>query len=398
MRKTKGFIVLVLILLMLTQLCACRISLPEPMEMSSADEAEAMGFAAGNYEDEMTVGSYAFFDVKIKIDYEYAVKWSSSNPKVATVDSNGRVDARSVGEAVITASAKKASVDFKVTVKKAKPVTLCDSTAFVKNEDAVKSNSANVNDANLYALLVNKSTCCVTAYTYNDKGIYNIPVRSMVCSVGKNTAEQSSNIESREAWRYTDKYIYQYATSFSDYCFSSAPYSSYDSSSLVEEEYNKIGTVCTDGNIWLSVADAKWIYDNCSDTTLVKVSGTANDPLGVPSALKLGDNSKSRQWDPTDPESSNPYKKSVPYFQGTEEKTIPVDGTFDAYDSVVAFDTCGNKVSNKIRVEGVVPCDRVGTYIITYTYTDSLNRTGRADRTIKVVSLEEYNNLNNPTE
>lgn len=394
MRKLRSITAILLFVFIASQLCACRVSLPEPVEMSSADEAAAMGFSEGACESEMAVGDYSFFDVKIKIDYEDEVKWSSSDTKVATVDSDGRVDALTEGQVVITASVKKASVSYGVTVTKAKAKELGNSTAVTANETALEENKNSLSDANLYALYVNTDTRCITAYTYNENGTYNIPVRSMVCSIGETTAEDMYNIESRKQWLYTDKYNYQYATSFGGYCFTSAPYSGNSSDTLVAEEYNKLGTVCTDGNIWLSCADAKWIYDNCTDTTMVKVElSDTKDPLAVPKAMILGENAKYKTWDPTDPDENNPYSKCTPYFEGVDTKAIAVGSTFDYRNLVVAFDTCGNAVTGKIIVDGNVPCDRVGTYVITYTYTDSLNRTGRADRVIQVLSEEEYSAL-----
>ncbi len=398
MRKPNRFISLALALLAVLSLSACRISLPDPVEISTADEAAAMGFSAGAYESEIEAGDYSFFDVNIKIDYEYAVKWSSSNTKIATVDSNGRVDALAPGEVTITASAKKASVDYEVTVKKAAKKPLSNTTAFVSNESTLEQNATDANDINNYALLVDKAECCVIAYTYNANGTYNVPVRAMACSADKAIPEKSFRVESREQWLYTDEYNYQYATKFGDFYFCSAPYKDADPSTLVAEEYNKLGTVCTAGNIWLSAADAKWIYDNCNDTTLVKVTTNGINPLGVPKTMKLSENSKSKNWDPTDPDDNNPYKKRTPYFKGAEDTVIAVGGIFDAHEGITAYDTCSNVYEGKINVDGVVLCNKEGTYTITYTCTDSLMRTGRADRTIKVVSLEEYEASKNPTE
>ena len=389
MRKLRCFAAVILAVLTLSQLCACRVSPPDPVELSSADEASAMGFAAGDCLSEMTVGEYAFFEVKIKIDYEYAVRWESSDPKVATVDSNGRVDAVAPGQVTISAKAMKAQIDYQVTVNKAKAQPLSDTTAITANESSLEQNKIGSNDRNLYALLVDTTACCVTAYTYNVNGIYNIPVRAMVCSVGKGT-EGTYNIDSRDHWRYTYKYNYQYATKFGELYFCSAPYSADDSSALVADEYNKLGTVRKSGDVWLSCVDAKWIYDNCNDSTLVKVANDTKSPLGVPKPLILTDNSKSKTWDPTDSAEGNPYSKLKPYFEGASDMVLTVGGTFDAYDGVTAFDTCGNTVTGKFKVDGNVPCDKVGKYIVTYTYTDSLKRTGRADRVIKVVTEEEF--------
>lgn len=398
MRNLRRLTASILIFVLMFSLCACRISLPEPVEISTADEAAAMGFSAGDYRKEMSVGDYAFFDVNIKIDYEYAVKWSSSNPEVAVVDSNGRVDALSPGKVTITASAKRSRVDYEVVVNKASKATLSDTTAFTDNDSQLKQNMTDNSGENIYALLVNSAKNCVTAYTYNASGVYNVHVRAMVCSVGKEVPDDTFRVSSREQWLYTDKYNYQYATYFGECAFTSAPYKGYDPATLVAEEYNKLGENCTGTRIWLSASDAKWIYDNCNDETLVKVAHNALIPMGIPEAVSLGDNAKSRDWDPTDPDENNPYRKLAPYFDGIKDEVVAVGGTFDVYEGVTAFDTCGNKLTDKFTVDGTVLCSKEGEYIITYTYTDSLNRTGRADRTVKVVSQEEYEALQAETE
>ena len=381
---------LILALIAVASLCGCRISLPEPQEITTADEMAAMGFAAGTFKEEMAVGEYAFFTVNIKYDYEYEVQWSSSDPKVATVDSNGRVDAKKAGAVVITAKAKKSSVDYNVTVTKTKAKTLSSSTALTKNESQVEQNKTNINNVNLYALLVNPAYNVVTAYTYNSSGTMNVPVRAMVCASGKYMTETSYTIESREEWHSGASNSYRYVSWFGGLCFSTAPYKSEDPSALVTEAYNKIGTNQSNGNIWLSASDAKWIYDNCADTTLVKISSEIKPPLGVPAALSITDDVKHKTWDPTDSDENNPYKNSVPYFTGVEEKIVEAGSTFNAREGVVAYDSFGNLLTGKVVIDGTVPCNRAGTYIITYTCTDDMKRTGRADRVVKVVTSEEY--------
>lgn len=389
MKNFKRIISLLVIILLLFTMCACAVRLPQPQEMSSADEASAMGFAEGTYESELAVGDYSFFDVKIKYDYKYAVEWSSANPEVASVDSAGRVDALSEGETVITAKARKAVVEYPVKVTKAKTQPLSNTTAITDNASTLEQNKLGEDNLNLYALLVNSAKGCVTAYTHNSNGVYNIPVRAMVCAVGEDMAKQNYRIESREDWVSDGKYYYQYASNFGFLRFSSTPFENQSADSLVTEEYNKLGEVCTDGNIWLSVEDAKWIYDNCPDTTLIKVSENAAVPLGVPKPLYLGENAKSRTWDPTDPHAKNPFAKLTPYFEGVEDTVISAGSTFNVLASVTAFDTCSNELGAKIKVDGSVSVEKEGTYILTYTCVDSFGRTGRADRVITVVSNTE---------
>ena len=59
---------------------------------------------------------------------ETTIEWSSSNEKVATVDSNGKVTAIAAGEATITATVGEKSANYEVTVEQPKKVTTSNKT------------------------------------------------------------------------------------------------------------------------------------------------------------------------------------------------------------------------------------------------------------------------------
>lgn len=73
-----------------------------------------------------------------------AVTWSSSDEKVATVDSNGKVTAVSSGNATITATAGEESANYEVTVEQPKKATTSNKT-YTKSSS---SNSAAVTPSN----------------------------------------------------------------------------------------------------------------------------------------------------------------------------------------------------------------------------------------------------------
>ena len=71
--------------------------------------------------------------------------------------------------------------------------------------------------------------------------------------------------------------------------------------------YN-LGTKRSLGCIRLTVIDAKWLYDNCPRGTKVEIYDGSLNGINKPVVPKIDINSPNRGWDPTDPDSANPWK------------------------------------------------------------------------------------------
>ena len=385
----------------------CAVKVAPPADISPEQEAAYLGFSAKEYDGQVEVGAYEYLDVNIKTSYADIVKWKSSNPEIATVDSNGRVDGKKEGKAVITAQANSATIDYEVEVTKAPNVPVSYSTAILANQDILAENKDSGSEKNLYQIMVNEYNCCITVFTYNSNEEYYTPVRAMVCSMGEKgkTPNVKGEITEKAEWvNLSDDKYYQYVTYIGDdLMFQSSPYSKQSPDSLITEEYNKIGTPATAKNIRLSSADAKWIYDNCKEGTLVKIVNekrtSAYSPLGIPTPLKLTENSKSLTWDPTDSNSKNPYAKLKPQILGADNTAIKVGTGFDPMSGVQAIDTCGHDATDKIVIDGDFDRNVEGRYLISYYCTDSMGRTARVDREIIVAEdISEYTTVPVTTE
>lgn len=163
-----------------------------------------------------------------------------------------------------------------------------------------------------YLIRVNRLANCVTVYSKDSTGQYTIPIKAMVCSVGLDdgTPLENGQITDKYDWRLLFGNVYgQYAVRFNGHImFHSVPYMATSKDSLKEGQYNLLGQPASQGCIRLSVADSKWIYDNCDRGTKVEVYDDVNPgPLGKPASIQIDPFSAYKGWDPTDPDPANPW-------------------------------------------------------------------------------------------
>ena len=185
-----------------------------------------------------------------------------------------------------------------------------------KNKSNNTSSKPTTSNGKPYYIKVNYSANVVTVYSLDSNNNYTVPVKTMVCSTGRATPH-SGKYKTSGRWRWIALFggVYgQYSTRIvGNILFHSVPYlRNYDPASLEYWEYDKLGTSASAGCVRLSVIDAKWVYENIASGTIVEFYSSSNPgPLGKPSAKKISSNTECRNWDPTDPDSKNPWKNVV---------------------------------------------------------------------------------------
>lgn len=169
--------------------------------------------------------------------------------------------------------------------------------------------------ANKYYIKVNYGAQVVTVYTQDSNGDYTVPVRAMVCSTGTYTPTSGvyRTLGKGNWWPLMGDVYGQYSTWIcGDILFHSVPYlTKGDKSSLEYWAYDQLGQRVSMGCVRLTTADALWIFNNCPVGTQVEFYASSNPgPLGKPSTRKISSApSNVRGWDPTDPDSDNPWPK-----------------------------------------------------------------------------------------
>jgi len=136
-----------------------------------------------------------------------------------------------------------------------------------------------------YTLMVDVANQIVRAYTHDEHGEYTVLVREMICSTGtsRNPTPLGTTImpKKRARWGYFptwDSHA-QYLTRIdSANAFHSVLYYQADETLLATESFDALGTPASHGCVRLYVGDAKWIYDNCSEGTIITVYEGEYDP------------------------------------------------------------------------------------------------------------------------
>lgn len=244
-----------------------------------------------------------------------------------------------------------------------------------------------------YYIKVNRKQNCVTVYGLDKNGKYTVPVKAMTCSVGvtagtnNETPTGTFSIYSKYRWRPLYYGVYgQYACRFNGpIMFHSVPYTSMSPSSLQYEEFNKLGKAASHGCVRLSCEDARWIYKNCPNGTKVTVyEGNTPGPLGKPETIKIAANSKYKNWDPTDIDEKNPWRKVAPKFTGLKN-TMTVERCSSKsrlLSGVTAVNFKGQKV--KVTIKGSCDLKKEGSYKLTYQAKDYLGNTNTKKVTVVV--------------
>lgn len=249
-----------------------------------------------------------------------------------------------------------------------------------------------------YLVKINKQANCVTIYRLNAKGKYK-PVKAMVCSTGYATKLGTYSLGEKLRWHVLDGPCYgQYCTRiYGGVLFHSVWYTGQnDPSTLSISSYNKLGTTASHGCVRLTVADAKWIYDNVPSYTKVVIYSDANPgPLGKPKAIKLP---YTYGWDPTDTGNpNNPWNSKKPSITGAKNQTVEYNAKFDIMKGIKAKNTTGFDSTSMVTTEITYQGEKVskvdtkspGVYKVKYILIDEIGRKATETAKIKVTASRE---------
>lgn len=223
-----------------------------------------------------------------------------------------------------------------------------------------------------YEIHVNKQMNCITVYEPNKKGKYTKAVKSFVCSAGRDTPLGTFKTSDKYYWKAMIHDVWaQYATRITGkILFHSVPYETHEKDTLVTSYYNQLGSTASAGCVRLAAADAQWITENCpAGTTVVIYNSPDSGPLGKPSPIRIPYNCT---WDPTDPDTRNPWNSKETNIAGVKNRTIERGANPNYLQGVIAYDIFNKKMSSdSIKVSSKLDKSKPGDYKVTYSFTDS---------------------------
>ena len=221
-----------------------------------------------------------------------------------------------------------------------------------------------------YTIYVNRKTNIVNVVNKKTKKV----ARAMYCSTGINYRTIKGTYRTKEKLRWHALFggVYgQYCTRISgSYLFHSVPYFSVSNKAVETKEYNKLGRQASKGCVRLAVVDAKWIYNNCRIGTTVVIGESRKLKKPSRKLLKISTKKKAG-WDPTDPNSANPYYPTLKLAKKSY-KTVKKNSDFDPRSVIKVSSRFTNAdiLLSKVKVIGRVDTSRLGTYKLNYSLKD----------------------------
>ena len=136
-----------------------------------------------------------------------------------------------------------------------------------------------------YTLMVDVVNQITRASTYDEDGQYTVLVREMICSTGTSKyptpCKTTVMPKKRARWGYFPTWgsHAQYLTRIdAANAFHSVLYSEPNENTLSVKSFDALGTPASHGCVRLLVSDAKWIYENCKEGTIITVYEGDYDP------------------------------------------------------------------------------------------------------------------------
>lgn len=172
-----------------------------------------------------------------------------------------------------------------------------------------------------YYMRISIAKHTLVVYQLDDNNEFTIPVKAFKVALGPKVAPAKTAISEKSLWRkITDIYYVRYSSRLDNAEYlSTATYYSQSDNNLNPKSYNAIGQNVSDGSIFMTCANAKWIYENCGAKTTVEIveDFDISSAINVEEINRIADNA---YRDPTDD-----LKDSSPIQQSISETTKPTE-------------------------------------------------------------------------
>lgn len=124
-----------------------------------------------------------------------------------------------------------------------------------------------------YKIRINKSSNFLTVYKLDDAKQYSIMEKQFKCSVNPDTEIGKTSITFKYTWvQFGYGNHGQYVSKLKNGSYiHSVPYYTKNIYHLNKSAYNMLGQASDAAYIYLQVADAKWIFENCGVNTVVDI-------------------------------------------------------------------------------------------------------------------------------